>query len=381
MAVDETAVAIRKPADAGNGYRSQTTTGVAVPVPVARIRYGKKDISADLAPYLLEATFVDHLSGESDELELRLEDTDGRWRGPWYPGKGDSLTAEIGYEGEKLLPCGSFEIDEIHWSFPPDEVSIRALGTGISIPSRTRRSQGYEKTTLGAVARAVAGRLGLTPAGEVADIPIDRVTQYQETDLAFLKRLASEYGHTFKISGRRCIFQRKDSVLAADAIKTLEITDCAGGSARDKLKDIPSKVKVKRQDTASKSLKVYGQASDGSLAVVGSNEAQRKKKGQASRTVSGDELKISGRGGQAQLEAKGKAALREAELSRVAVMLTLYGDPALTAGLSVDLGKSFGVLGGKYLVKEARHSISRDGGYVTQIELCKSGQAGSAKDK
>ena len=131
--------------------------------------------------------YVDHLSGESDELEVRLEDVDGRWRGPWYPGKGDKLRAEIGYAGEKFLPCGEFEIDEIGWSFPPDEVSIRALATGISTPSRTRKSKGYEKTTLAAVIRAVAKRLGLTPAGEVADIPIDRVTQYQESNLAFLE--------------------------------------------------------------------------------------------------------------------------------------------------------------------------------------------------
>ena len=355
--------------------------GLSVPIPCARISYGKKDISTDLAPYLLGLTFVDHLSGESDELDLRLEDADGRWRGPWYPGKGDSLTLEIGYEGGPMLPCGTLEIDEINWSFPPDEVGIRALGTGISIPSRTRKSQGYEKTNLASVVRAVAGRLGLTPAGEVADIPIDRVTQYQETDLAFLKRLAEEYGHTFKIAGSRCIFQHKDGIVAADSVKTLEVQDCTGGSARDKLKDIPSKVRVKKQDAASKSLKVYGQTSDGKLAVVGTNEAERQKKGQESRKTSGDELKICGRGTQAQLAAKGKAALADAELSRVAITLTLYGDPTLTAGLSVDLGSSFGAFGGKYLIKRASHTITRDGGYVTEIELCKSGAAGTANDK
>lgn len=88
-----------------------------VPAPQARIIYEGKDISADISPYLLSVGYTDRLSGESDELELRLEDTDGRWRGDWYPGKGDSLAVSIGYAGQELVSCGSFEIDEIELSF------------------------------------------------------------------------------------------------------------------------------------------------------------------------------------------------------------------------------------------------------------------------
>ena len=132
---------------------------VDVPAPQARIVYEGKDISADISPYLVSVGYTDKLSGESDELELRLEDTDGRWRGDWYPGKGDSLAVSIGYAGQELVACGSFEIDEIELSFPPDEVSIRALATGITVSCRTRKSKGYEKTTLAGVVRVVCGRL------------------------------------------------------------------------------------------------------------------------------------------------------------------------------------------------------------------------------
>ncbi|WP_303236882.1 phage late control D family protein [uncultured Bilophila sp.] len=360
---------------------SRSLLSAPVPCPLVRLTYERKDISSDIAPYLVECSYVDHLSGESDELEVRLEDADGRWRGPWYPGKGDKLKAEIGYAGEKFLPCGEFEIDEIGWSFPPDEVSIRALATGISTPSRTRKSRGYEKTTLAAVIRAVAKRLGLTPAGEVADIPIDRVTQYQESDLAFLKRLAGEYGHAFKVCGKKLIFQHKNGVLAAKSVKTLEVTDCTGGNGRDKLKDIPAKVKVKKQDAGKKALKVYGKASDGSLAVVGTTETAQKKRGRKTKKTSSDELKITGRGSQAQLAAKGDAALRDAELERVRVSLTLYGDPELTAGLSVDLGESFGAFSGKYLIMQARHEISRDAGYRTELDLARTGNAEKKEKK
>lgn len=339
-----------------------------VPAPQARIVYEGKDISADISPYLLGVSYTDKLSGESDELELRLEDTDGRWRGDWYPGKGDSLTVSIGYAGRELVSCGSFEIDEIELSFPPDEVSIRALATGISVSCRTRKSNGYEKTTLAGVVRVVCGRMGLTPAGEVADIPIDRVTQYQESDLAFLTRLAGEYGHTFKISGKKMIFQRRDGVLAADSVRTFKREDVTSCSFRDKLKDIPSKVKIKKQDAGTKALKVYGKGGDDSLAVVGTTEQARKQRGRASKTASGDELRIIGRGSQAQLVAKGDAALQDAELERCQAELSLVGDPSLRAGVSVELGKDFGAPAGKYLVTCSRHDMGRDG-YVTTLTL------------
>lgn len=347
-----------------------------VPAPQARIIYEGKDISADISPYLLSVGYTDRLSGESDELELRLEDTDGRWRGDWYPGKGDSLAVSIGYAGQELVSCGSFEIDEIELSFPPDEVSIRALATGISVSCRTRKSHGYEKTTLAGVVRVVCGRLGLTPAGEVADIPIDRVTQYQESDLAFLARLAGEYGHTFKVSGKKMIFQRRDGVLAADSVRTFRREDVASCSFRDKLKDIPAKVKIKKQDAGTKTLKVYGKGGDDSLAVVGTTAAAQKSRGKKSKTTSGDELRIVGRGSQAQLEAKGNAALQDAELERCRAELALYGDPSLRAGVSVELGEDFGAPAGKYLITCSRHEISREG-YVTTLTLART----AAKEK
>ena len=343
---------------------------VEVPVPQARIIYEGKDISADISPYLLSVGYTDRLSGESDELELRLEDTDGRWRGDWYPGKGDSLTVSIGYAGQEPVSCGSFEIDEIELSFPPDEVSIRALATGISVSCRTRKSKGYEKTTLAGVVRVVCGRLGLTPAGEVADIPLDRVTQYQESDLAFLTRLAGEYGHTFKISGKKMIFQRKDSVLAADSARTFKREDVTSCSFRDKLKDIPQKVKLKQPDAGKKALKVYGKSSDDSLAVVATTEQAQKKRGRTSKKASGDELRIVGRGSQAQLEAKGNAALQDVELERCHAELSLYGDPSLRAGVSVELGEDFGAPAGKYLITCSRHEISREG-YTTTLTLAR----------
>ncbi len=63
---------------------------------------------------------------------MELDDTDGRWLDKWYPGKGDTLTLKMGYQGEKLLSCGTFSIDEIEVSSPASVVSIRGVATSVN---------------------------------------------------------------------------------------------------------------------------------------------------------------------------------------------------------------------------------------------------------
>ena len=181
--------------------------GVArVPHPVFMLSYGQKNITNDITPYVLSVTYTDYLSGQSDELEVELEDADGRWINAWYPGKGDTLSLRIGYEAAPLLPCGTFEIDEIEFARPPSTVSIRGLATGIRKSVRTRTGRAYENTTLAAIAQRIARRNRLTLTGKIRDIRIDRVTQYQERDVEFLTRLAREYGYAFKIVGSKLVF-------------------------------------------------------------------------------------------------------------------------------------------------------------------------------
>ncbi|STD22374.1 Gene D protein [Enterobacter asburiae] len=73
-------------------------------------------------------TYSDNIKSESDTIEVELDDTDGRWLDKWYPGKGDTLTLKMGYQGEKLLSCGTFSIDEIEVSSPASVVAIRGRG-------------------------------------------------------------------------------------------------------------------------------------------------------------------------------------------------------------------------------------------------------------
>ncbi len=69
--------------------------------------YNSKDITADIARQVISLSYTDKITGESDELEITLEDADARWQNTWYPEKGAQLQLKI-YQESQQLDCGVF---------------------------------------------------------------------------------------------------------------------------------------------------------------------------------------------------------------------------------------------------------------------------------
>jgi phage protein D len=342
----------------------QTSAVARVPQAAFTLFYGKKNVTADIAPYVTSVVYTDHLDGESDELEVALEDTDGRWLRGWYPGKSDRLALRIGYEGAPLVSCGQFEIDEIEFAMPPSTVTIKALATGVKTPLRTRGGFAYENTTLAAIAAHIAKRNKLTLIGKIRDLRIDRITQYQERDVAFLKRVAREYGYAFKVAGDQLVFTELAELREAKAVLTLSPADLTDLRLSDKVKDVYAKASVKHHDPKQKKLVTYD--------VDDTGEA------------SGDTLKVTARASdKAVAQTKAQAALDSANGKKTEGSLSLPGNPRLVAGINVTL-TGLGAFDGKYLVKNARHSIDRDSGYTTELDVQRgvtAASAGKKKDK
>ena len=328
-----------------------------VTMPDFVLSYEDKDITADVAPYLISFSYTDYLEGQSDELQVEFEDADGRWLRNWYPEQGDALSLSLGDQFTGLLSFGKFEIAEIEYNHPPSTVSLKALSTGITKSSRTLRGKAYENTTLAAIVRQVAGRLKLEVTGTVKNIPIKRVTQYQERDIEFLARLAQEYGHSFKIVGNKLVFVDNAELKQRPAVAVLLPEDIIRIRLRDLIKGVPSKVDVKGYDPKSKQ-------------TVSASRSSKSRRGKAKHGSTGDTLRIVPNKGEsaAQLNARADAKLADAQDDQCAGTVTLVGNALLAAGQMVRL-KGFGKFSGKYLVKQSRHDFSRSGGYTTEIEI------------
>jgi hypothetical protein len=205
--------------------------------PVWNLTYGGKNITAAVSPYVVSVTYTDHVHGESDELEIVFEDAGGGWKNAWYPEKGDRVSLEFGYAGETLVPAGDFEVEEIEAAGDEtagDTLTVRALASGVSTPLRTKHSNAYEGTTLAGIAGQVAAKHSLTVVGTIEDVPIKRITQNQEKDLAFLKRVAASYGYVFTVKGSQLVFSKRSDLAMAMPGISIDRIDMIRYSIKDK---------------------------------------------------------------------------------------------------------------------------------------------------
>ena len=322
-----------------------------VPTPAWSLVYQGTDITRDIAGDVVSVTYTDKLHGESDDLELEIEDRDGRWRDPWYPGKGDTVEATIGLAPGGTMPAGTFKIDEISFSGGRrgDTVTIRALAAAITQDLRTRRSESYESTDLATVIDQVAARHALEVVGPIDPIPLERVSQDDESDLAFIKRLAETYGHAATVRGDQLVFHRLQELRSGDAVLVLQRRELKRYQLQDQGREIYKAATVSYQDPETKELVEHTVEAEG--------------------VETGDTLKRYVRAeNPAQAEQKAKALLDEKNRRKVAGSLSIDGRPQAVAGVNVAL-QGMGRLSGTYLITQSIHSQERGGGYSVELEV------------
>lgn len=319
--------------------------------PVFEIRYNKKDITMDITPFVESVSYTDNEHGQSDELEIVVDNSDGRWTKSWYPTKGDVLSAKIGHEGGKLLDCGSFEIEEPQDSGPPDVLTIKAVSTNITKALRTLNTIAYENTTLEKIARDIAKRNGLELVGKVKDIPIKRKTQKNTTDIRFLKNLAEEYGQVFKIVDNKLVFYDLADLKKAESALSISKNMMQTRSFRDKADEVYSGAEVIYHDPKTKKQVKYSYKTEGADTA--------------------DVLKINRRyENKQQAEETAKAALERTNGRKIEGSFTIEGETRLVSGINADL-TDLGVFSGKYSVVRSSHRIDKSSGYTTDAEVAK----------
>lgn len=227
------------------------------PRPVWLITYEGAQVSDELSPLVLSAEYVDHLSDASGELRLTVDNSDGRWLRGWYPTEGDRIRCQMGLEGQPLLDTGEFRIVDCEASGAPDVVTISALSAPLTSDYRAVQSRAFESTTLGALVDGLAAELGLTVVGAVAQIPMIRVTQNRETNVAFLRRLARDYGYAFAIRPPDLVFYELAALEGVDDMVLVERAGMASGWAlKGGPQELYSSCELRWLDPTTKELRV-----------------------------------------------------------------------------------------------------------------------------
>lgn len=184
---------------------------------------------------------------------------------------------------------------------------------------------------------------------ENVDSVFARVTQKQESDLAFLKRLATSNGYDFTVRGTELVFYARSALEAQPPVLTVARGNVERFAFENRTRLVNKAAQVAYQDPASRQLIIQSVA--------------------ATDIPTGDTCKLTTRcenGQQAMLKAQ--AALNNGNVWFTNARLTLPGSTSLSAGNTIALS-GWASFDGVYLIDTSKHSLSRRTGYSTEVVM------------
>ena len=178
------------------------------------VKLAGSDITADISRRLISLSMTDNRGFEADQLDIELDDADGLMQ---MPPRGAMLSVFLGWKGQALFHKGEFTVDEVEHRGAPDTLTLRARSADYRGSLNSRRDNSYHDTTLEAIVSAVAARNSLEPAvaESLKGVKVSHIDQTQETDAAFITRLAELNGGVVAIKAGKLIFIKPGSALTA----------------------------------------------------------------------------------------------------------------------------------------------------------------------
>ena len=322
------------------------------------LKYNHVQVSNDIAKYLLGLTYTDHSSGQADDLQLSLEDTQQIWIKDWVPEKGDVVEAQINLvvnDKTTTLDCGYFEIDELECNDPPAAVTIKAVSAALSSALRgEENTRAWENIKLKDIATELATKAEMSVSYLAEYNPLyKRRDQTDQSDLAFLMDCCEKAGLALKVTNDTLVVFDEEEFEQKDPIATLE---------RGKSNIISARFKTKTRDVYRACVVKYKDPSTGqTFEYIFEPE---------NAPATGQLLKISER---VESPEEGKLLarkrLREKNLKENMASMKVVGDPLFVAGTVIAV-KGYGKFDGNYYITQATHGCGNSG-YTVDLEMHK----------
>ncbi|HDS0929567.1 TPA: late control protein [Pseudomonas putida] len=330
--------------------------------PTFQIVADGKDITALINDRLLLLRTSDKPGMESDEFELRIDD---RAQAVTLPSRGAKIEVFLGYGAQAMARLGSYTVDEVEVTGPPDTITLRGKASDMRGSGKTTRSGSWEDVALAKIVSDVAARNGWEP-GCTVQTKVPRVDQRNESDFNFITRLAKQYDCTAKVaSGKLVVLPRQGGQSASGkAIGTVTISraDVSRYSFRLGDRSTQKAVKTQHQDKATGKLNVVELGNDDAPTGLPGVHTDRHIYPNKSAA-----------------EQAAKARLAAFNRSTAAVRLEMVGRTDLFAERTISAQGFKNGLDGEYLVDSVEQVFTASG-WTTTVE-CNGGKKGKATAK
>ena len=210
-------------------FNAITDTGGNHLTPVAKLSINGKPFNTDALSRIISISLTDKSGFEADELTVSLSDHDGKLA---LPPKSAEITIALGYIETGIVDKGSYKITEVSWSGAPDTLHITAQSADTSDRFSEAKEKSWHKTSLKEIIESIAAANGYTPIIGKAyqDEKIDHIDQSNESDAAFLSRLAERYDAIATVKHGRLLFVSSGEATTASGqpLPTIRITRNSG---------------------------------------------------------------------------------------------------------------------------------------------------------
>jgi Phage protein D len=209
-----------------------------VPEPKYKVVIDGTDITNKIKPRLMNLTLTDNRGFDADQVELQLDDSDGLLT---MPRRGASMRVWLGWKGTPLIDKGSFTVDELEHAGAPDTLTITGRSVDFRESLNVKKERSFHGKKLSEIIDTIAKNNGLFSilSTSLKDEVIDHIDQTNESDAAFLVRLAKQFDTIPTVKDGRLLFVRAGLALTATgkAMPAVVIKRSAGDQHRFSVAD------------------------------------------------------------------------------------------------------------------------------------------------
>ncbi len=328
-----------------------------------KLTIGGQTFQQDISDGLQNLVVEDHVDMVT-MCTIRLAATEDPDQQTWDFKIGDPVEAKMGKGEEPLFKGEVIAIEPGYQVQGTSTMTIRALDKTHRL-GRGRKTRNWEDMKDSDVASEVGAECGLSVDADPTDEVHGYILQRNESNIAFIKRLAARNNFLCRVVGDKLEF--KKASFQGSAVKVPMGTRLRSMRMHYNSSDMVQKVIVRGWDIKAKK-EIVGQASAGDVTAIGGGDIGANLAGSfGDSTAYITDVPISS---QSQADAVAKSEMERIARQFCKGSCTVQGDDTIRAGGVVEFEGLPKGQNGKYYVISTRHVINHRSGYTTEVNFC-----------